>query len=95
MDPETKKFMEESLVLAKQNNIMLTKLVQAQQRATIFKYVYWGAIIISTIAVYYVMKPLLGNLLNIYTGGDTSISGSSSQENNQKQMEDLIKSLQK
>jgi hypothetical protein len=75
MDNEAKELLRQNIELNKENNDMLKKLVRGQKRAFIYRIVYWGIIIFSTLGAFYFIKPLLGNVLNIYTGG---ISGSTS-----------------
>ena len=96
MDEETKKFLEETYALNKQNNDMLKKLVLYQKWSQIYRIVYWSIIILSAIGFFYFLKPLLGNLVNVYTGGVgvTDISNLGKTLNNsQGQIQDLIKSL--
>jgi hypothetical protein len=74
MDPEVKKLLEENLKLSKENNIMLLKIRSVQRWAQITRIFYWFIIIGITIGAFYFIKPYLGNLLNIYTGGVSGIS---------------------
>ena len=97
MDAETKKLLTESIAVEKENNQMLHKLVSAHKMANVYRVVYWSIIILSTFGAYYLIKPLMGNVLNIYTGG---VSGGSNvgdvmkNLSNKQQMEDLLKAFQ-
>ena len=95
MDEETKKLLAENYTLNKENNEMLKKLVLFQKLNQIYRIVYWTVIILSAIGAFYFLKPLLGNLVNVYTGGVgvSNISDISKTLNDKSQIEDLIKSL--
>ncbi len=96
MDPETKQILKENLEISKENNDMLKKMVRSQKLTNIYRVVYWGIIIFSSLGAYYFIKPFLGNMLNIYTGG---VSGTSNVGDvlkslgDKQQMQDLINSL--
>ncbi len=96
MDPETKRLLEESLVIAKENNEMLKKVVRNQKWAAIYRIGYWTVIILFSFGAYYFVKPLMGNMLNIYSGGVSNmgnISDISKGLGDSKQMDELIKLL--
>lgn len=95
MDDETKKLLVDNYALNKENNEMLKKLVLFQKWNQIYKVVYWAIIILSAIGAFYFIKPMLSNLLSVYTGGvgTTNFSDISNTLSNKAQMEDLIKSL--
>ena len=63
MDPETKQ-------LLKENNEMLKKLVRYQKWNQIYRILYWGIIIFSSVGAYYFIQPYLSGLLNV--SGDVS-----------------------
>ena len=96
MDPETKQLLRENLEIAKENNLMLSKMVRNQKWTNIYRVVYWSVIILSSVGAYYFIQPFLGNLVNVYTGG---VAGSSSMSDvlhnlsNKQQMQDLIDSI--
>jgi uncharacterized membrane protein YraQ (UPF0718 family) len=96
MDPQTQQLLKESLEISKENNQMLKKMVRNQKWTNIYRVVYWGIIIFSSVGAYYFIQPFLGNLFNVYTGG---VSNTSSMNdvfknlNNKQQMQDLINSL--
>ncbi len=96
MEPEIKKLLVESIEISKENNQLLQKLVNAQKRANIYRIVYWGIIILSTFGAYYFIQPLLGNLLNVYTGGvssGTNVGDIFKNLNDKKQTQDLINTI--
>jgi hypothetical protein len=98
VDPEVKQLLKENIALAKENNQLLRKLVHSQKMATIYRVVYWGIIILSSVGAYYFIQPYLGNLLNVYTGGVSgmnNISDITKSLSNKQQMEDLFNSLKK
>ena len=96
MDPEVKNLLEENLKISKENNVMLLKIRSVQRWAQITRIFYWVLIIAITIGAFYFIKPYLGNLLNIYTGGVSGISNVDITKNlkdGQANMQDLLKSL--
>jgi hypothetical protein len=95
VDPETKKLLEETLVVNKENNVLLRKLLRSHKLATIYRVVYWALIILSVSGVYYFIQPLLGNMFNAYgVSGQGNISDVvKNLGSNQQQMQELFDSL--
>lgn len=96
MDPEVKQLLEENLKISKENNVLLLKVRSVQKWAQITRILYWVIIILVSIGAFYFIQPYLGNLLNIYTGGVSGINNIgdiSSKLNNQKEINELLKSL--
>lgn len=95
MDEDTKKLIADNYTLNKENNEMLKKLVFFQKLNQVYRVVYWAIIILSAIGAFYFIKPMLGNLISVYTGGasNTSFSDISKTLNNKNEMQDLLKSL--
>ena len=97
MDGETKKLLEENLALNKENNKLLHKIRDVQRWGQITHIFYWFLIIGVTIGAFYFIKPYLGNLLNVYTGGVSGINNISditkNLKNGQTNIQDLLKSL--
>jgi hypothetical protein len=96
MDEETKKLLEENLKLSKENNGLLLKLYKIQRWAQITRYLYWVIIIGASLGALYYLKPYLGNLMNLYTGGVSGINNISDIKkslSNQDQINELLKSL--
>jgi len=68
MDPETKQLLNKSLEVEKDNNEMLKKIVRNQRLTNIYRVVYWGIIIFSSVGAYYFIQPYLSSVVNLYTG---------------------------
>jgi len=96
MDQEVKKLLEDNLTLSKENNALLLKIRSVQRWAQITRIFYWIAIIGASFGALYYLKPYLGNLINVYTGGVSGINSVSDITKNlkdQQQIQDLLKSL--
>ena len=96
MDPETKQLLKESLEVSKENNEMLKKIVRNQKWTNIYRVVYWGIIIFSSVGAYYFIQPYLSSMLNLYTGGVSNfgnINDITKSLGNKQQIEDLLNSL--
>lgn len=96
MDPEVKQLLEENLKISKENNELLLKVRSVQKWAQITRILYWVAIIGASFGALYYLKPYLGNLTNIYTGGVSGINNFgdiSDSLKDQQQIQDLLKSL--
>jgi hypothetical protein len=74
MDPELKQLLEENLRLSKENNVLLLKIRNIQRWAQITKILYWFVIIAAGVGALYFIKPYLGGILNIYSGGVSDIN---------------------
>jgi len=74
MDPELKQLLEENLRLSKENNVLLLKIRNIQRWAQITKILYWFVIIAAAVGALYFIKPYLGGILNIYSGGVSDIN---------------------
>ena len=68
MDPQSQQMLSETLMLARENNQMLHKLVRAENWARLYRYAYWALIILSLFGSFFFIQPLL----NLYTGGAAS-----------------------
>ncbi len=68
MDPESKKLLEETLALAKENNNMLHSLRSSMRLARFMSILYWVFIVGSAFGAYYFIAPYLGQIKDIYTG---------------------------
>ena len=97
MDQEEKHLLEENLRLSQENNVLLLKIRSVQRWAQITSIFYWFLIIGVSIGAFYFIKPYLGNLLNIYTGGVSGIGSINDVTKNLKEkqveVQDLLKSL--
>lgn len=97
MDNDTKKLLDETVTLAKENNMLLQKLVRAQKWAMIYRAVYWSIIIFSSLGAYYFIQPYIGNLLNLYTGGGatnmSTVNDITHKLSDKNQIQDLLNSI--
>jgi hypothetical protein len=96
MDQEVKQLLEENLKLSKENNVLLLKIRSVQRWAQITRILYWVVIIGVSFGAFYYIQPLLGNLLNVYTGGVggfNNISDVTKSFSDKEQIQDLLKSL--
>ncbi len=95
MDPEVKQLLEENLRLSKENNVLLTKIRSVQRWSQISRIFYWFIIIGASLGAFYYLKPYLGNLVNIYSGGVSGVNNISdiTKNFNQSQINDLLNSL--
>ena len=95
MDQELKKLLEENLKVSKENNVILTKIRNVQRWGQITRVLYWVLIIGVSVGAFYYIKPYLGNLLNLYSGGVSNINNISditkNLKNSQANIQDLIK----
>jgi hypothetical protein len=96
MDPELKQLLEENLRLSKENNTLLLKIRNVQFWSQISKIAYWFIIIGITFGAFYFMKPVLENLINVYTGGMIEDNKTTEASGNMdiKNLQQLIKDLQ-
>ena len=95
MDQELKKLLEENLKITKENNVLLIKIRSVQKWGQITRIFYWVLIIGVSIGAFYSIKPYLGNVLNLYSGGVSNINNISditkNLKNSQANIQDLIK----
>lgn len=73
MDDETKKLIEETAALAKENNAMLHKLRSSQKNARAWKGIYWVVIIGLTYAAYIEIKPYLEQTKAMYESAQQQV----------------------
>jgi len=72
---ELKNMVQETLTLARQNNILLKKMRSAQRWAQITRTVYWLVIIALSIGAYYYVQPYFQKVLSLYTQGVSQLDG--------------------
>lgn len=68
MDPESKRLLEETFELAKENNEMLQSMKRSMQMARVMSILYWVFIIGSAVGAYYFIQPYVEQVTNIYSG---------------------------
>ena len=66
MDPESKKLLEETLALAKENNNILHSLKRSIYISRIMSLVYWVFIIGSAVGAYYLIEPYIDQIKSAY-----------------------------
>ena len=73
MDPETKKLLQDTFLLAEDNNKMLHKIRSGQKWASFMRVLYWLIIIGISVGAFYFMQPyiepvqkLLGNASSVF-----------------------------
>ncbi|MFA7315759.1 MAG: hypothetical protein WC059_03090 [Candidatus Paceibacterota bacterium] len=95
MDPETKQLLKENVELSRRNNEMLEKVVRYQKWNQIYRALYWGIIIFSSVGAYYFIQPYLSSFVNI--SGDVShindITKTLGGQNQQQQIKDWMQLL--
>ncbi|MBP6883863.1 MAG: hypothetical protein KBC06_01370 [Candidatus Pacebacteria bacterium] len=70
MDAESKKLLQDTLELAKENNQMLQSMRRSMRIARLMSIVYWVFIIGSAVGAYYFIQPYVDEVIGIY--GSTS-----------------------
>lgn len=90
---ELKNLLKENLELARKNNKLLNKLWNIQKWLQISRTFYWIIIIGFAFGVFYYLKPILGNFINIYTGKVTDINmiRDSVKNMSTKELQELLK----
>lgn len=73
MDPESKKLLEETLALARENNKMLHTIRRSMLWARVMSVLYWVVIIGIAFGTFYFIQPYIDQLSNIYGGAKNSL----------------------
>lgn len=73
MDSESRKLLQETLELAKENNKMLSSVRRSMRIARVMSVVYWVFIIGSAVGAYYLIQPYVEQLIDVYNGAKGSI----------------------
>jgi hypothetical protein len=68
MDPESKKLLQDTLALAKENNGMLHSMRRSMRVARVMSFIYWIFIIGSAVGAYYILQPYITQVMGIYSG---------------------------
>ena len=66
MDEDTRKLLEETVELTRENNVMLKKLRSAQKNARMWKGIYWVVVITLTYMAYAYAKPYFDQTKALY-----------------------------
>ncbi len=75
MDPETRKMLEDTYDLSRENNKMLKKMHRTAVWGNIFRVIYWVIIVGASVGAYYYFQPVLEGLLSTYEGITSGIGG--------------------
>ena len=86
MDPLSKKLLEETLVLAKENNDILRSMRRSMRFARIMSYLYWAFIILTAFGAYYFIEPYLEQLMSVYGGAKSNLNSLNDVLNNFKKI---------
>ncbi|MCC7160420.1 hypothetical protein IT399_01705 [Candidatus Nomurabacteria bacterium] len=90
MDPESKRLLEETLALTKENNKMLHKVRSVQKWATFWLYLKIFIIIGVALGVFYYIEPYVNKVADLYS----SISGTTQKINNtNNSFQDFLKKI--
>jgi len=73
MDPESKKLLEETYSLTKENNAMLSSIKRSMLWARVVTVVYWIAIIGVSVGAFYFVQPYIDQLMEIYGGAKSNL----------------------
>ena len=66
MDPESKKLLEETLVLEQDNNKMLRSMKRSMLLGRVMNVIYWLIIIGISIGAFYFIQPYFDRLTSLY-----------------------------
>ena len=66
VDPESKKLLEETLALAKENNSMLHSMRRSLRIQRVMSILYWLFIIGSAVGAYYLIQPYVDQVIDAY-----------------------------
>jgi len=72
MDPESKKLLEDTFALAKDNNKMLHAIRRGQKWASFTRVVYWLIIIGISVGAFYFMQPYIDQMQGIIKNAGTT-----------------------
>ncbi|HCY17891.1 TPA: hypothetical protein DHT42_01695 [Candidatus Nomurabacteria bacterium] len=86
MDQESKQLLQNTLVLAEENNKMLHKIRGVQKRGTLWQVLKLIVIIGIALGSFYYIEPYLNKIIDLYN----SVSGMQQQINNSP-IQDLLK----
>ena len=68
MDEQSKKILEETLELTKDNHLMLKRIRRSQKNAQLMRGLYWIFIIAISFGGYYLIGPYLSKISSLYSG---------------------------
>lgn len=62
MTPEEKQLLEETLALARENNVILSRMQRSQRVTTAIKVLYWVVILALSFGAYWLIQPYVDTL---------------------------------
>ncbi len=74
MDQESKKLLEETYELERENNKMLHKLRRAQKNAVLMSVAYWFIVIGISVGAFYFVQPYVDSAIKLYKDANQSIN---------------------
>ena len=74
MDSESKKLLEDTFALAKDNNKILHYIRRSMHLQHFLSFVYWLLIIGSMFATYYFAQPYIAKFMDIYTRASNELN---------------------
>jgi hypothetical protein len=90
MDPESKKLLEETLELEKENNKILRSMRRSMFWSRVMNTLYWLIIIGISLGAFYFLQPYFDKMLNLYN----SVTGTQQKLNTENgSLQDLLKKL--
>ena len=66
MEPREKDLLLRTFEYARENNVMLKKMRSSKRWGGFFRFIYWIAIIIGSVWLYYFLEPYITQLLELY-----------------------------
>jgi len=66
MEPKEKDLLLRTFEYARENNVMLKKMRSSRRWGGFFRFIYWIAIIIGSVWLYYFIEPYLSTLIQLY-----------------------------
>ncbi len=72
MDPDSKKLLEETFALVKENHEMLKRVRRVQKQQAFFRFMYWVFIIGISIGAFYFLQPYINQTQQFFKDTGTS-----------------------
>lgn len=73
MDSESKKLLEETVQLSRENNDMLRYMKRSVMVSRIMSFLYWAIIVGSAFGAYYFLQPFIDQMLSLYGGAKNNL----------------------
>jgi len=75
MDPESKKFLEETYLLEEENNKMLHSMKRSMLWSRVMSILYWVLIVGISVGAFYFIQPYLDQAMNMYNSAKSNFEG--------------------